>query len=104
VQPPLARENQSAQHPAHGVEVARDDDAGDEQVATLLDRMPVIVAPARYASWLDPGLTDPAAVRGLLTPTRPDLLAAYPVDAAVGNVANNGPQLTDPAWTPASGR
>ena len=74
------------------------------RLAHLHDRMPVIVAPARYAAWLDPGLTDPAAVRGLLTPTRPDLLAAYPVDAAVGNVANNGPQLSDPAWTPASGR
>jgi putative SOS response-associated peptidase YedK len=74
------------------------------RLAHLHDRMPVIVAPARYAAWLDPGLTDPAAVRGLLTPTRPDLLEAYPVDAAVGNVANNGPQLTDPARTPASGR
>lgn len=59
----------------------------------LHDRMPVIVPPARYDAWLDPALTDPDAVRALLSPIDSELVEAHPVDPAVGNVANNGPEL-----------
>lgn len=50
----------------------------------------------RYAAWLDPGRTDPAAARALLALPAPGRLVAHPVSRAVGNVANNGPQLTEP--------
>jgi putative SOS response-associated peptidase YedK len=53
-----------------------------DELSQLHDRMPVVVEPAHHAAWLDPGRTD--------------RLAAYPVSRAVGNVANNGPQLTAP--------
>jgi putative SOS response-associated peptidase YedK len=62
----------------------------------LHDPMPVVVDPARHDAWLDPDLTDPAAVRALLSPIRSGLLTAHPVDTAVGNVANNGPHLPRP--------
>ena len=69
-----------------------------EELSQLHDRMPVVVEPAAYAAWLYPGRTDPVAARALLGPTPPGRLAAYPVSRAVGNVANNGPQLTAPVW------
>jgi putative SOS response-associated peptidase YedK len=67
-----------------------------DELTQLHDRMPVVVEPAHHAAWLDPGCTDPLAARALLGPTPPGRLAAYPVSRAVGNVANNGPQLTAP--------
>jgi putative SOS response-associated peptidase YedK len=62
----------------------------------LHHRMPIVVDPARYDTWLDPALRDPDAVPALLPPIRPNLLEAHPVDPAVGNVANDGPHLTRP--------
>ncbi len=55
-------------------------------MATLHDRMPVILSPDDYDRWLDPSVTDPDAVQ--------DLLRAYPVARAVNNVRNDGPELT----------
>src|SRR5664280_2568828 len=62
----------------------------------LHDRMPVFVEPEHYAAWLDPGRTDPVVARALLAPAPPGRLVAHPVSPAVGNVANNGPQLAVP--------
>ncbi len=60
------------------------------------DRMPVIVAPADYARWLDPALRDPEAVHDLLAPYDADSMAAHPVSRDVNRVANDGPQLVAP--------
>ncbi len=65
----------------------------NELMATLHDRMPVILAPEDYDRWLDPGVTDPNAVQDLLRPY-PGELQAYPVSRAVNNVRNDGPELT----------
>jgi putative SOS response-associated peptidase YedK len=65
-------------------------------LARLHDRMPLIVGRHRYDEWLDPELTDPDSVHGLLVPPRRGTLRAYPVSAAVGDVRNNGPQLIVP--------
>lgn len=60
------------------------------------DRAPLTIAPADYAAWLDPAITDSAHVTGLLMPAAPGPLEAYPVSTAVNNVRNNGPSLTEP--------
>ena len=61
------------------------------------DRMPVVLAPDRWAAWLDPGVDDADQVRALLAPVSPGRFAAYPVGRRVGNVANTGPALLEPA-------
>lgn len=69
-------------------------DAADD-LGRIHDRMPLMVEPDRWGSWLDPR-TDQDDLLGLLVPAMPGRLEAYPVSAAVGNVRNNGPELTAP--------
>ncbi|MGB7962931.1 MAG: SOS response-associated peptidase [Propionicimonas sp.] len=67
--------------------------AATDAVGRLHDRMPVTVARAGWASWLDPGFDgDPRAV---LTVPALDL-AAYAVSTAVNWVANDSPELIEP--------
>ncbi|MGC3952651.1 MAG: SOS response-associated peptidase [Propionicimonas sp.] len=64
-----------------------------DQLGRLHDRMPMVVAPSGWDDWLDPGFGgDPHDL--LHAPSLE--LTAHPVSAAVGNVANNGPQLVAP--------
>lgn len=70
-------------------------DAPDE-LGRIHDRMPMIVHPDRWDAWLDPELTDPDLVRGLLAPAMAGTMEAYPVSTAVNNVRNNGPELIKP--------
>ena len=69
-------------------------DAADD-LGRIHDRMPLMVPPERWGSWLDPR-TDRGDLLDLLVPAAPGRLEAYPVSTAVGNVRNNGPQLLDP--------
>jgi len=66
------------------------------ELGHLHDRMPVLVEPANYTAWLDPRRTDPVTALALLAPAPADWLRYHPVSRAVGNVANNGPQLAQP--------
>ncbi|WP_439427206.1 SOS response-associated peptidase [Micromonospora sp. LA-10] len=62
------------------------------ELAEVHDRMPLLLAPDRWADWLGPA-DDPA---GLLTPPDAALLAGLeirPVSRAVGDVRNDGPEL-----------
>jgi putative SOS response-associated peptidase YedK len=65
-------------------------------VAPIHDRMPVILAPADYETWLDPDLTVPERVLPLLRPYRPEAMEAVAVGAAVNRPENDGPQLVEP--------
>lgn len=61
-------------------------------LAGVHDRMPVIIAPADRARWLD--CSRPISeVRDLLVPAPDDLLAATPVSTAVNSPKNDGPEL-----------
>ena len=64
-------------------------------MATLHDRMPVILEPGDYDRWLDPGVTDVDEIRDLLRPY-PGEMQAYPVGGAVNNARNDGPGLIEP--------
>ncbi|BEP15128.1 SOS response-associated peptidase [Acidothermaceae bacterium B102] len=57
------------------------------------DRSPVLVPDALLDAWLDPELTDTAAVRDLLASMPEPLLVPHVVSRAVNNVVNNGPSL-----------
>ncbi|MET8279347.1 SOS response-associated peptidase [Micromonospora sp. NPDC005174] len=63
------------------------------ELAEVHDRMPVLLEPERWSSWLTP-CDEPER---LLTSASPDLLAGLeirPVGPAVGDVRNDGPELT----------
>jgi len=61
------------------------------------DRAPVVVPPADWGDWLDPGRD---AVEGLLRPTPPGVVVPRFVGDAVGNVNANGPQLVEEVTVP----
>ena len=63
----------------------------NEMMATIHDRMPVILAPEHYATWLDTSVQDAAAVTGLLGPYPPELMTAQPVSRFVNKPGNEGP-------------
>ncbi|MFF7588488.1 SOS response-associated peptidase [Kitasatospora purpeofusca] len=63
------------------------------------DRMPVTLPTDALDAWLDPSVTDPAEVRGLLHAPAGDLLVR-PVATTVNSVRNDGPQLLDAVADP----
>lgn len=69
-------------------------EASDE-IGRIHDRMPMTVARARWADWLDPA-TPTEQVAGLLAPALSVRLESYPVSTEVNAVRNNGPSLIAP--------
>ncbi|GAA1525791.1 SOS response-associated peptidase [Nocardioides humi] len=72
-------------------------DAPDD-LGRIHERMPLLVDAGRRHEWLDPRTPEddlPGLLR-LLRPAQQTGLTAYPVSPAVGNVANNGPELVEP--------
>jgi putative SOS response-associated peptidase YedK len=63
------------------------------QVRPLHDRMPVVLSPDDYATWLDPDQSDVVALRALLAPAPDDALEIVEANPAVNSVRNNGPEL-----------
>lgn len=61
-------------------------------MATLHDRMPVILDRADFAAWLDPAYQDTAALLGLLKPCLPELMKCHPVSTRV-----NSPRVDEPS-------
>jgi putative SOS response-associated peptidase YedK len=63
------------------------------ELANIHDRMPLVLSPERWSTWLD---GDAAAASTLLSPPDPvtlRVLEVRPVGAAVGDVRNDGPGL-----------
>jgi len=69
-------------------------------VATLHDRMPLIVDPPGYAAWLDPDAPDPAALLAALPEERGTGLVARPVSTRVNDVRNDDPACLAPPEEP----
>jgi putative SOS response-associated peptidase YedK len=69
-------------------------------MASIHDRMPVIVPPDGWARWLDPAPADPGELRALLEPRDDVALDAYPVSTLVNNVRNDGPSLVERVQPP----
>jgi putative SOS response-associated peptidase YedK len=68
-------------------------------MTTIHDRMPVLIEPEAWATWLDPANDDTDDLGRLLVPADPRLLERYPVSTLVNSVRNNGPELLEPDAT-----
>lgn len=71
--------------------------AANNTMAPVHDRMPVILAEADWAEWLDNTHQDMAALQRLLVPAADDVLVMHAVGTAVNNVRNKGAELIQPA-------
>jgi len=70
--------------------------AANELMASIHDRMPVILRPRDYDRWLDREPSEQPPL-DLLRPLPSDEMEMRPANPAVGNVRNNGPEmLADP--------
>ena len=65
-------------------------------VADMHDRMPVIVKPDQYEVWLDPAVTDFAAIRDILQSYGADQMRRYPVSTRLNNSRNEGADAAAP--------
>jgi putative SOS response-associated peptidase YedK len=61
----------------------------------LHERMPVVLAPCDYATWLDSKVEDPVALQHLLVPCGEEELVAEPVGTHVNRVANDDPRCVE---------
>ncbi len=64
-------------------------------MATIHHRMPVILPPSEYATWLADDQS-PGILRGLLKQYDPDAMAAYEVSKFVNKPANDTPECIEP--------
>ena len=60
------------------------------------DRMPVILPPEAFATWLDPHFHDVAALQALICPFPDGDLEAHPVSTAMNNPRMDSPECTRP--------
>jgi putative SOS response-associated peptidase YedK len=70
--------------------------AANDLVRPVHDRMPVIVAPADYARWLDPAVR-PEPLLELLHPYASEAMAGGPVSPWVNSPAHDDPRCIAPA-------
>ncbi|MBI1383702.1 MAG: SOS response-associated peptidase [Rhizobiales bacterium] len=62
-------------------------------VAAIHDRMPVILAPQDFDAWLDCRGTDAREAANLMRAAPDDFLSCRPVNRALNNARNEGPEL-----------
>ncbi len=67
----------------------------NELVAPIHNRMPVIIAPSGYDTWLD-GAASPTAVSALLQPYDPAQMDYHPVSLTVNNPRHDDPLCIQP--------
>lgn len=68
----------------------------NEMMADLHERMPVILGPDEYDSWLDPDQQDADAAARLLRPYPAGQMAAWPVSTYVNKAGNEGQRCIEP--------
>jgi putative SOS response-associated peptidase YedK len=64
------------------------------------DRMPVILRRETWSIWLGETEASPEELRALLRAHPAELMRAYPIGPAVGNVKNDEPGLLEPLAPP----
>lgn len=69
----------------------------NELMASIHDRMPVILSPDDYALWLDPAIQSPERLQPLLRPYPSEAMAAHPVSTHVNNPRHDDPRCVVPA-------
>ena len=68
----------------------------NEKMAEVHDRMPVMLPPSVWDTWLDPEVQDVDLLGTFLVPAPPEVIQLRPVSPEVNNVRNTGPHLLDP--------
>lgn len=68
----------------------------NDLLATIHNRMPVILPSQAYAQWLDPAEQKPDELQSLLTPFPADEMTAYPVSTTVNNPRNDVAACVEP--------
>jgi len=67
----------------------------NDLLASIHNRMPVVVDPADWALWLDPEVRDAEPLRPLLRPYPAEAMEAVPVSRRVNSPANDDPGLIE---------
>lgn len=70
--------------------------AANEKIAEVHDRMPVMLPPEKWDTWLDPDQQDLELLGKLLVPAPASIIAMHPVSTDVNRVSNKGPALIEP--------
>jgi len=80
--------------------------APNETMATIHNRMPVMLPESAWSTWLDPDNHDTESLQTLMVPAPDDLLTMHPVSTAVNVVRNKDESLIEPvtAGAPADGQ
>ena len=65
----------------------------NDTLRPIHDRMPVILGPDDYGTWLGEEEASPEALMALMRPFDPARMRAWPVGSRVGAVANQGEDL-----------
>jgi len=68
----------------------------NELMATIHNRMPVILPEEAYSTWLESAEADPQRLSGLLKPYPAEQMQAYPVSPLVNSPKNDVPELIRP--------
>ena len=75
----------------------------NDKIVDVHDRMPVMLPPDTWDTWLDRDNRDLEALQELLAPVPSGSIRMHPVSTAVNNVRNNGPHLVAEAEPVTSG-
>lgn len=70
--------------------------SANARLSAIHDRMPVLVPPRNWESWLDQSITEPGQIQSLIPSAPLDFLDAYPVSSSVNNSRSKGKNLIDP--------
>jgi putative SOS response-associated peptidase YedK len=68
----------------------------NELVGEIHHRMPVILSPESYSTWLDTSIQEPDELMGLLHPYPSEQMEAYPVSTHVNRPSNDDPECVEP--------
>jgi putative SOS response-associated peptidase YedK len=68
----------------------------NESMLVIHDRMPVVIPPESFDTWLNPAEHDAGTLTRLLRPFHPDEMTAYPVSTLVNNVRNDSARCIEP--------
>lgn len=70
--------------------------SANARLSSLHDRMPVVLSPSAWSTWLDPTVDDRhGELSALLVAAPDDVVELRDVSRAVNDVRNNGPELLD---------
>ncbi len=71
--------------------------AANELVKPVHDRMPVILDPRHYGTWIDRDVQEPADLAPMLRPFAAEGMRAYPVSPLANSPRNDDPRCIEPA-------